>query len=1120
MHLSRHGYLSLFIALALGRAADASDRQIIRPVFENRVFIEGGGIDRLVTDAIQGQPGMNPAALGVHGKFNNNPARTLKPKDDPGDPDIEDGLTLVEYSVGQPVATFTPSPSFAPTVVAQVRAALYPPPGADRASVENSTAAFRYLSLLYSVDPGQTDVTNHFQQISSWYGPVEDALIDEQIDILREALVLAPLDAPLRNLLLDAHTDRAIARVQFIKSDLEALGRKRLGLEITSPFIIDEEIELLESITGKLRGVLDDYENLLSTRTEGVEPSDFDPTATPGTPFGYYIFQKQQPSRNQTPSRYFAKQGGPAEPVPAYEEGSGNVIPRPADEVLANGYKDLATLLTVMADYLSYSADLNRLRGLRQLPASGTTPSDLEIARSQIATLLESFPTDRDLLREMFAGQEFRPGDTSGVFGAFTAIDTSFGELTNTQSFLNGTANLLGLDPDFLILFSDNAVTYDRPGGTVSSSDSFGQIITRLRGPNRPLTVALEKLADAEADYTTFNESVDRVTEELRQQNIAFASRFREITGYEPDEEPGWDGFNPKPAVGSELEVARQDLQLLRQRQTLTRGLLAQFDLSESQAKSTLAKAEALDDVVTAAELTYVNTAKPLFNTLALNNGLAAAGQAVADAALTGLSLDPANAIFSGGGTALAITAVGATNAAGQGYAAGQAVSLERQIDAAAKAYETELQRADNALTVSQAQDTLQDLLRERFGARIEDAQVASSIAQTIAREKALMLELKRIEGILATNTEAVRSTYYANPIHFIRSQNAILDAAAAFEEAQRWMFYAQRALEHKWTQKFAIGSGGRNYDGGSIFKMRNAEELDDLLTAFLAYDANREAGDIRSSEITSVISFKNHILTPNPARLNLTPALRADPGVRVDFETGETVSQLDLFRSKLRSFTDQDGSIVIPFNTALLQDIESLFIGPEYSSTGNINSQGQWRDKIHYVKVNIIADDGPVGDVGGLQPARVAGAISYGGLTMFRTRVVPRPGLLDRLTLPTNADPFRDRPGEFVVRPFRHYSSENLDNVFNAANSLLAPGTFAYTGRTARASSSDPSQEDVIGGSTFRFNDFNELSVAATRWTLRILANQPNQTVDVNRIRDIELIIRHQASSRVLPAN
>ena len=1102
--------LSAFAGLFLLPCMSVSGSNI-RPTFDNLSSLGGTTGNGFVTSSIQGDANLTKASGGISGAVNDG------------------ATTLEEFSVGQSFAPFTPYREYAQEEASRIRASLYPGPTENRAQVEGGGKPFRYLSLLYSADPEESDITSHFEQMGTWYGPAEQLAINAAIDELRTALAIAPLDTGLRNLLLDAYTDRAIAEMQFIKTDLVELGKKRLGLESVSLFIIDEEIEILERVTQKLRVILSGYGQLFGERMEGVEPHDFDPSVPRGVPFGYYVFQKQQPNRNQTPSRYFESENSSALPVPGYDENTESVVPRPANEILASGYKDYVHVLTILSAYVAHNTELARLRGLRQLPAGSGNPSDLDRAREEASFIARTTPNSLAFLRGMFPHIDFPPGDSSGVYAAYTGLETALADLTNTRAFLNGTANLLGLDPNFLILLqTQNSATFDdHEGNPADGFDSFSQIVSRLRGPNRPLTVALEKLDEASTQYTTFRESVDQVTEELKDVRVSFENRFREITGYTVGVDDGnFDGVHGKQGVGSELEQVQLDLQLLNKTGFQIFKLLQQFQTSERKAKGTLQRAYGLNQVVENAQTAYTDKVSPIYTGLTVAKSLAAGSQALADTTFAAAGVDGVSTFFSGGGNAIAIGVAGAINTVVQTAAAATEVQSEKAIDEAAKTYESALQKADNALTVSQAQDTVQDLLRERYSAIIEQQEVKNATTQARARQKSLLLELDRIQQVFETNTQAVRSRFHADPIHFYRSQNSILAADAAFDEAQRWMFYAQRALEHKWTQRFARVSGNEVYDSGSIFKMRNVTELDDLLTAYLAFDADRELGDV-SSTVTSIISFKNHLLARNPKLSNLTD--RTEDDLRIDFSTGIPipVTQVELFRSKLRSFQDQDGAICVPFNTALLQDIEGLFRGPEYSSTGNINSGGQWRDKIIYVKFNIIAEDGPISGPGGFQPLIVNGAAGYGGLTIFRTRVVPCAGIFDRLTQNSAATQvngeYIDLPGEFFVQPYRFYQSENLDNVFQVRDENTATGpSFAYSGRTARASGADPTQEDILGG-TFQINDFRELSVAATRWSLKINANQPNlpgQVVDIDKIEDIELIIRHRASSRILPTN
>lgn len=1186
---------------------------MIRPVFDNLTTSAASTLPTsFVHSGIQGLSGPTKASGGTGGRYNDG------------------AVTLEESNVGQPFASFDPGGAYINDLVAEIRSKLYPAPTATRGEVDKSIAdggaAFRYLSLLYSKD-SKGDVTTAFQNMDKWYGEPERAQIANQIVLLRAALSRAPLDARLRGLLLDAYTDRAVAEIQFVKQQLEKLGTLHLKLESQSDFIIDDEIILLKQISDTYLAVITQFSDLFSNTTDGVEPADFDTSVARGIPFGYYIFQKEQPNRNQVRSRFFENTdpGAVLTDVPSFNEQTGatttanapngltvkdwtasnvtlgwidqsvnetgflieyrplsgaawpvgtgpsistganittatvtgltpnqpymfrvsarlsatelstpsasvtgtpapaSVVPRPINEVLANGYRDYVTLLTVMADFVNRSGELNRLRGLRQLPASGGARSDLDTARAQISDLLAKVPTNVGFLRAMFPedGAAFRPGDTSGIFGARTGVETAIGGLVNTRSFLDGTANLLGLDPNFLVLIqNDSAATYNNGTATVSGFDSFAQIVSRLRGEHRPLTVALDKQTAAMEAYKTFRASVDEVTKELNDESDAYADRFREITGFEMDTDADpmvplpyddgkgnkavWDGKTPNPHVASELkQIADERAQLVTTDAHLE-ILLGIFGESEKQAKESVRLAGGLDQARTDAETKFLNETDPLYTLQTISNVTAATLQSGTDAAfgVSGASL-PAK---------IPLAIVSAANTVAQGVNAGINVEIPKKIEQSARAYESRIANADNALAVSQANENVLSLDREKSATAIQQTEILSSLAQLNGREASLRAEITRILRNFDSNNEAIRSTLHANPIHYFRSQTAIIDADAAFADAQRWMFYAQRALEHKWTQRFAVVSGGKNYDSGSVFKMRNAVELNDLLTAYFAFDAKRELNNA-ANLTTSIISFKKHLLAPKPNLLDINDPPEND---KRDNGTGQAITQAALFRQKLASYRGADGTITIPFNTALLQNVEGLFKGPTYASDGKVLEPGQWRDKIAYVKVNIVATNGPIAGPGGQQPRIINGSLSYGGQTYFRTRVVPGGTPALYITRPTNATP-EDIGGEFSINTYHYYDSTNLDDVFFTKDSRLAAGNFAYTGQTARTSSGDPAQEDILGTS-FQINDFKELSVAATGWNLIINGRQPNQAINLDQITDIELIIRHQSFSRVLP--
>jgi hypothetical protein len=122
-----------------------------------------------------------------------------------------------------------------------------------------------------------------------------------------------------------------------------------------------------------------------------------------------------------------------------------------------------------------------------------------------------------------------------------------------------------------------------------------------------------------------------------------------------------------------------------------------------------------------------------------------------------------------------------------------------------------------------------------------------------------------------------------------------------------------------------------------------------------------------------------------------------------------------------------------------------------------------------------------------------------------FRTRMPP---CVDRSYQFTQANT-NDIPGEFFTAPFRFYFSAQYDNLFTARDFQTATISVAYTGATAIS----PTGEEILG-STYQVNDFNQRSVATSSLTLTLFAGQ----VDIEKIKDIELIVRHHSSARVAP--
>ncbi len=994
---------------------------------------------------------------------------------------------LTEVSFGQPFSPWISAPgtnaftTYAAETVARVRSVLYPRPGALRAEVLSSAAAFRYKWLLFSPEPGDQDVTSHFQSMTNWFGDAERATVAAQIVILRDALAVNPLDTGLRDLLLDCYYDLAVAEMQFAKQGLEKLASIHLGLTVTSPFVIDDEIKVYTNIIAIEARVLAKYGELLSTTLDGVDPSDFDSREQPGKPMGFYTFFHEQPYRNATATEYVTETNVMV--IPDYDPATESPIPRQPDNlVLFAGYKDYVTLLRIMGQYVQHNAELARLRGRRQ------GPNDLSLARHAVSQIQTTTATDYCLLRASVPNA-FPPGDASGVNAAINGVETALADLTGVRAFLNGTANLLGLDPNFLLLVQGANL----PGGF--NNESFDVLFGLLKGNNQPLSEALNKLAAATTEYNTYRASVDRVLADLGKVDGTYQDRFLAITGYAVDEVPGFTG-TAKPGSGSELDLVTQSIASLKTRSATLAALNSQLQEDIATANAAVEIAINLNGTLDAAQQKYINDTSPLYRDIMITSGVAAGTQVAFDTTAAIGALDIASKI-----TATAVIAsAGALNTAAQVANATLTVERQKKIDYAARSFESVQQQQDNALTANMALQNIGALKREQRANELEVTDNQLALNQALAQKTALLHEVERITAQRDGDTTAVRRTYYADPIHYVRSANALTLADAAFRNAQRWVFYAQRALEYKWEQAFSrtetSAQGIRSFDSGSVFKVENALELDDLLTQLKAWNDDRLVQDIPSVH-TTFISLRDDVLTPNPYALNLTPARQADAGVRVDLKTIEVIPQQELFRRILARSMDASGNIVISIDTSSLAGLHgNFFVGPAY--TANSIFPGEWRDKIVYLKVNIIAEDGNTAS-----PKTVGGGLRYGGQMFFRTRIPPCP---DRRVVTSSVD----LPGEFLTAPFRFYSSPTYNNAFTSTDTQSASVVMAYTGSSAKSNTG----EELLG-STFQINDFNQRSVATSRLELTLLAG----SVDINKIKDIELIIRHSSSARLAPA-
>ena len=1036
------------------------------------------------------------------------------------------GYRLSESSLGQPFAPYIPRMStndirqpYAAEVAAAVLAKLYPAPGSSKAAVQAGNAAFRYQWLLFAPNTsnGVTRTVADFEGIAAWFGPAERVLVDQQITILVDALAISPWDTTLRRTLLDCYTDRAIAELQYNKCDLVELGKKRLGLTLVGQFIIDDEITLISNVVARLKGVLGKYNELFTRRAEGVEPSEFDTRFPRGTPFGYYIFATEQPARNTMAPQFFNTNGTltlipdfdpvlkevPRGPPELFVDANGNGFFDAGEtftdsnanglfdsgSVIFSGYKDYTTLLQVLGEYVQRSAEHARYLGMRR------GPGDLTRARGIITDLQKKTATDYALLRHLFAGVTFPPGDASGVNAALGAVERAFAESVNTRSFLQGSGNILGLDNHFMVFLQDGTAVTD-------TYDLMKPLVYDDSNTLTPVKAALEEQTRARGAYENFRASVDQVVDELGAVKSSFDDRFEAITGYTAAELNQFNGFNPKTNAASELATINRTIESLHRRNQLLFARADQFLKDLLGAATAITLAEGISTSIRGAQQTYLTNTDSAWTEIQIQAGLMAGAQAAADGVYAAAGVDGVSTIASGGGTVAIIAVAAVVNTVVQAQGAARTAVRQQQIDNASIQFQTDLALATAPLTVQQARQELGSILREQYGARLEVEDNTTAMAQAAADKTRLLREVESIRRNFESNQQEIRGRFYADPIHLVRSDNAILKADAAFANAQRWMFYLIRALEYKWNQKFVGFYANRNYDAGSIFKMRNAEELKDLFNALESFNSSGRLGFSQNTDQFTVISLRD-LLVPNPQLLD--PFDPFDPGVRVDNVTGETITPLQLFRRKLKRLVTTNGSLVIPVNTTRLSDIDypDFFVGPLYASNGAILREGRWHDVVRYVKVNLVYPSHV-----GATPLQVSGKLTYSGLTFFRTRIAPC-GLPANHFLNTQGDS-RNVPGELIATTFRSYV--NLDFTvpfFEVRDRKEESRPFARSRDYVRNLA--PPLLDPLTDN-YKFNAFTEYSVAATGWELTLFAT-PNVNLDL--VEDIEFIVAHRSADR-----
>ncbi len=978
---------------------------------------------------------------------------------------------LIGCGFGQMFARDVPYPDFVPTTVAEAAALLYPPANATSVDEVKATGtAFRYKKLLYQMT-GDGKVRAQFETITNLFTDVERGLVTNAIGKMRHGLKYAPLDRGLRHALLDAYYDWMVAETQLVKSDMAEVAKYRLELIFvqSDEFIIDKEIEGYSRILTNYQGVLEEYGNLFSEQS-GIDVSQIDPTATPGMTLGTYIFQREQPYRNQLAPSYCSADGSSVT----------NLLSM-TNQTVFQGYKDYVALLGVLRDYGQSAADLARFLGMRSRGPQDGQPDDRTRAFKLIQDVSQEAMLNCSFLNALLPnGQPTNSAsDTAGVLAALGGVQNAMAELDKAGGFLSGDKNVLGFDPDFLVLMQ-TFVTSDQQ----HLWDSYDALCGWL-DPTRPSSVlhhAEQAFIAANASYNSYRGYQDQLATQLSDNDDTYRQRYREITGYWPDDPadpwptpvpanryppvntnlPPSHATNPRP--NSELRQAYQSIEQSNQKQAELKdyGSLLKDQAAETYSRMS-AGSNALDAISDATKK-YKNVIGRERDTITTWNAAQAGAQAyydmISDAAGLSGSINPAAVVGMG-----AIGVVGWANVAVQTTGEAMKGNAEKQLDLASADFERDVELAETSELVHSAAEEVRSVERETASLGLTMTDNSFLRNQDLERVDGLVREMEQANAFRMANNSALGERYFADPIHFLRAQNDLVRADLFFREAQRWVFITGRALEYKYNKPFIYTFGGTTWQLASLFKLRSYRELADLLAAMDAYNvANLPTINGRVA-VTDTISVKNDVWAD---ALSLTNA----------------AARLARFRQEFANcLNPETGQYEIKLNLhALAAELTTgnLFRGPRYGPSGTLTSPGYYIDKIEWIKIKLldstVSPDFDVPDC----------SLHYGGTCYIRSFCAP------------SQDPGIEWPAQLRAFPFRYYVTYTDTNGVMRAHS--SPEQWANVRVKCTNLPGEPTMEP---------NDFwQERSVAATAWTLTI---PDTVLINPNTLDDIQIYVRHR---------
>jgi len=892
-------------------------------------------------------------------------------------------------------------------------------------TTNKNAAAFRYKVLLYTNEAG--GIRADKPDLSTLYGAAEQARAQQAETDLRLGLTNNPLSALLRSLLLDIYYDRTAAGLLIAGNLLGPAEQSRLGPpSVPTGLVIDDEISLNRQALDAYRSALVGYFDLLA--------DNLGMTNIP--PAGYLCFQQLVPSRALEPAQYLSNS------VVTSVSGSA--------EALFAGYKDLVLLLNGLRDYGRAAVALARLHAWRN------NAGDLDQSKALIADSQRFLFLQTSTLLGIFPGLD--PHDTnivdaaSGLAEAADGVNESVADLETLRQTIRGQANLLGFESDFLMLVQKFA------GQSGDIFDSFDALQLRLDPTDlsSPLRYAKDLLAEARDSYADYRGFQDQLESQLANVSGSAEDRLFQIVGAYPGS-PEYE--NPTGNVGSELWQQVQSIEVARLR--IQKNQVEMNNLNE-EVSIEIQRAAAVSNVT----IQFANHQASLTKWIGHINAVQAAAQAAAEAV---------NAAPSWWGAG-AHAANAAIQAAGE-EAKGQ---LEAEKERQAGLEQAQIEGIESAARVK-------TLLLGMNTLAVDSQEAALLLKQELGRLTALSREKADLERTIAESSQDLAGRYFADPVHHLRFQHQTMLAKLSFDEAQKWLYFMARALEYKWNTPFMnYFYLGRKWSTSTLFKLRNAEELEGFYNAMVSFNSLVQLPSDDYFDWFSVREdfFGYKMYDESGTNLAYYPD-PLNPG-------GPTnLTAVQAFRQRLRGLTNALGNIVLEFSTVREIPGGTFFRGPRFSSDlQTVLSAGLFLDKIRWLKINLPGSHS-------LGRSQLAGELTYGGSSFIRNFDVGH-------FVPDRPDRLAD---ELTAYGTRYWFFHPPSAAWRFSAALKSPVTMQL--------SADPRVPPTVQ----EIDIFKERSVATTGWVLSIPTQDLGVPVlKITELDDVELYFYHYAVSRQMP--